>query len=196
MSPKSKRTKRTRCSWANSDPLTVAYHDDEWGVPVHDDRKLFEMLLLEGFQAGLSWLTILRKRDAFRKAFSGFDPRKVARYTARDAARLLKDKGIIRNRLKISAAISNARAFLAVQKEFGTFDAYLWHFTGGKALRPKRRARTVEELPSESPESRAMSKDLKRRGFRFVGPTICYAHMQACGMVDDHLAGCFRNRGA
>jgi len=185
-----------RCAWANSDPLYVAYHDDEWGVPVHNDRKLFEMLVLEGFQAGLSWLTILKKRDAFRKAFGRFDPRKVARYTRRDVNRLSKIKDIVRNRLKIEAAITNARAFLAVQKEFGSFDCYIWQFTGGKTLRRKRRARTWQDLPTESPESRAMSADLKRRGFRFVGPVICYAFMQAVGMADDHLAGCFRNRGA
>ena len=185
-----------RCAWANSDPLYIAYHDDEWGVPVHDDRKLFEMIVLEGFQAGLSWLTILKKRDAFRKAFGRFDPRKIARYTRRDVDRLSKNKDIIRNRLKIEAAITNARAFLAVQKELGSFDSYIWQFTGGKTLRRKKRAKTWQDLPTESPESRAMSKDLKRRGFRFVGPTICYAHMQACGMADDHLAGCFRNRGA
>ena len=183
---------RPRCAWANAHPLYVAYHDEEWGVPVHDDRTWFEFLVLEGFQAGLSWLTILRKRGNFRSAFANFDPAKVARYTKRDVNRLLGDKGIIRNRLKIEAAVSNARAFLAVQQEFGSFDAYIWQFTGGKTLRRKRRARTWTELPTQSPESRAMSKDLKRRGFRFVGPTICYAHMQACGMVDDHLAGCFR----
>ena len=185
-----------RCAWANSDPLYVAYHDDEWGVPVHNDRKLFEMLILEGFQAGLSWLTILKKRDAFRKAFGRFDPRKVAGYTRRDVNRLSKNKDIIRNRLKIEAAITNARAFLAVQKEFGSFDSYIWQFTGGRTLRRKKRAKTWQDLPTESPESRAMSKDLKRRGFRFVGPIICYAFIQAVGMADDHLAGCFRNRGA
>ena len=185
-----------RCAWANSDPLYIAYHDDEWGVPVHDDRKLFEMIVLEGFQAGLSWLTILKKRDAFRKAFGRFDPRKIARYTRRDVDRLSKNKDIIRNRLKIEAAITNARAFLAVQKELGSFDSYIWQFTGGKTLRRKKRAKTWQDLPTESPESRAMSKDLKRRGFRFVGPIICYAFMQAVGMADDHLAGCFRNRGA
>ncbi|MFH1732137.1 MAG: DNA-3-methyladenine glycosylase I [Planctomycetota bacterium] len=184
-----------RCAWANSHPLYVAYHDDEWGVPVHDDRKLFEMLVLEGFQAGLSWLTILKKRDAFRKAFGRFDPRKIARYTRRDVDRLSKNKDIVRNRLKIEAAITNARAFLAVQKEFGSFDRYIWGFTGGKTLRLKKRAKTWRDLPTESPESRAMSADIKRRGFRFVGPIICYAFMQAVGMADDHLAGCFRNRG-
>lgn len=185
-------TERPRCTWANAHPLYAQYHDREWGVPVHNDRTWFEFLVLEGFQAGLSWLTILRKRQDFRRAFADFDPAKVARYTKRDVNRLLGDKGIIRNRLKIEAAITNAKAFLTVQNEFGSFDAYIWQFTGGKTLRRKRRARTWAELPTQSPESRAMSKDLKRRGFRFVGPTICYAHMQACGMVDDHLAGCFR----
>jgi DNA-3-methyladenine glycosylase I len=183
---------KKRCAWAESDPLYVSYHDDEWGVPVHDDRKWFEMLTLEGFQAGLSWLTILRKREAFREAFDNFDPKKIARYTARDAARLMKNSGIVRNRLKIAATIGNAKAFLEVQEEFGSFDSYMWTFTGGKTLRPKKRAKGFEQLPTESVESRAMSKDLKRRGFKFVGPTICYAHMQACGLIDDHLKGCFR----
>lgn len=188
------RLSKQRCAWACVDPAYTRYHDNEWGVPVHDDRKLFEMLVLEGFQAGLSWLTILKKREAFRKAFSRFDPRKVARYDARDVNRLLTDKGIVRNRLKIEAAVTNARAFLAVQEEFGSFDAYIWRFTGGKTLRSKRRAKTFAQLPCESAQSRAMSQDLKRRGFRFVGPTICYAFMQAVGMVDDHVAGCFRSK--
>jgi DNA-3-methyladenine glycosylase I len=186
------KKERRRCAWADTDPLYVAYHDEEWSVPLHDDRRLFEFLVLEGFQAGLSWLTILRKREAFRAAFDGFDARKIAAYTDRDVARLMADAGIVRNRLKITSAITNAHAFLAVQREFGSFDRYLWQFTGGRTLRPKRRVRTFEELPCESAESRAMSKDLRKRGFRFVGPTICYAHMQACGMVDDHVAGCFR----
>ena len=159
-------------------------------------QRAVEMLVLEGFQAGLSWLTILKKRDAFRKAFGRFDPRKIARYTRRDVNRLSKNKDIIRNRLKIEAAITNARAFLPVQKEFGSFDSYIWQFTGGKRLRRKNRASTWQDLPAESPESRAMSTALKRRGFRFVGPIICYAFMQAVGMVDDHLAACCRNRGA
>ena len=184
----------SRCAWANSDPLYVAYHDNEWGVPLHDDRTLFEMLILEGFQAGLTWLTILKKRAAFRKAFGGFDPKKIARYTDRDRVRLLANAGIVRNRLKIDAAITNARAFLAVQKEFGSFDTYIWTFAGGRTLRAGKRARDFSGLPTESAESRSMSKDLKRRGFRFVGPTICYAFMQAIGMIDDHLAGCFRAR--
>jgi DNA-3-methyladenine glycosylase I len=181
-----------RCAWANADPIYVEYHDQEWGVPVHDDRRWFEMLTLEGFQAGLSWLIILRKRKAFRQAFDQFDFHKIAAYTNADIERLMKNQGIVRNRLKIAAAVSNARAFLEVQKEFGSFDAYMWTFTGGSTLRPRRRAETFAELPTESAESRAMSRDLRRRGFKFVGPTICYAHMQACGMVDDHLAGCFR----
>ena len=191
---KSTPSSRNRCAWADSDPLYVAYHDDEWGVPLHDDRKLFESLILDGFQAGLSWLTILRKRPAFRKAFDRFNAKKVAAYTDRDRKRLLADAGIVRNRLKVDAAITNAQAFLDVQKEFGTFDSYIWSFTGGRTLRPKKRVREFTELPAETDESRAMSKDLKKRGFKFVGPTICYAFMQAVGMVDDHVAGCFRNR--
>jgi DNA-3-methyladenine glycosylase I len=181
-----------RCAWANAAPIYAEYHDQEWGVPVHDERRWFEMLTLEGFQAGLSWLTILRKREAFRQAFDQFDFRKIAAYTNADMERLMKNQGIVRNRLKIAAAVSNAKAFLEVQKEFGSFDAYMWTFTGGSTLRPHRRVETFTELPTESTESRAMSRDLRRRGFKFVGPTICYAHMQACGMVDDHLAGCFR----
>ncbi len=192
MSKKTTPPDKPRCAWANSHPLYAAYHDDEWGVPLHDDRKLFEMLVLEGFQAGLSWLTILKRRDAFRRAFDNFDPRKVARYTTHRKAKLLADSAIIRNRLKIDAAISNARAFLAVQKEFGTFARYIWRFTPSKTLRPRKRVRTFKELPVRSAESLAMSKDLRKRGFRFVGPTICYAFMQAVGIVDDHLAGCFR----
>jgi len=186
------RPSKQRCAWACADPAYTRYHDSEWGVPVHDDRKLFEMLVLEGFQAGLSWLTILKKREAFRKAFSRFDFRTVARYGTRDLRRLLDDSGIVRNRLKIEAAITNARAFLALREEFGSFDEWIWQFTKGKTLRPKKRVRTFTELPTESPQSRAMSVELKRRGFRFVGPIICYAFMQAVGMVDDHLAGCFR----
>lgn len=181
---------KQRCPWAGSDPLYLRYHDDEWGVPVHDDRHLFEFLILEGAQAGLSWITILRKRDAYRKAFAGFDPRKVAKFGAAESKRLLADEGIVRNRLKISAAIDNANAFLAVQKEFGSADEFLWSFVGGKPVR--NRWQTPKQVPAETDESRAMSKELRRRGFRFVGPTICYAFMQAVGMVDDHVAGCFR----
>ncbi len=181
-----------RCTWAGSDPLMVRYHDREWGVPVHNDRTLFEFLLLEGAQAGLSWSTILRKREDYRKAFDGFDPERIARYSARTVERLLKDEGIVRNRLKITSAVSNAQAFLAVQKEFGSFDAYIWRFVGGKASRNRRC--TLRDVPARTPESDAMSKDLKRRGFRFVGSTICYAFMQAVGMANDHTADCFRYR--
>ena len=178
-----------RCAWARTE-LSIAYHDTEWGVPLHTDRALFEFLVLEGAQAGLSWETILKKRDNFRVAFDNFDPRVVAKYDQRKVDELLADPGIIRNRLKIFAAIQNARAFPAVQKEFGSFDAYIWRFVGG---RPKRNTwRTLKQIPARTPESDAMSKDLSRRGFRFVGPTICYAFMQAVGMVNDHTVTCFR----
>ena len=181
----------TRCEWARTD-LSIAYHDREWGVPLHDDRRLFEFLILEGAQAGLSWETILKKRPAYRKAYDRFDPKKVARYDRRKVARLLADEGIVRNRLKIGASIDNARAFLEVREEFGTFDAYLWELVGGK---PKRnRWKKLAEIPARSPEGDALSKDLKARGFRFVGPTICYAFMQAVGMVNDHVVSCFRYR--
>jgi DNA-3-methyladenine glycosylase I len=184
---------KKRCGWARlSNPLYVADHDEEWGVPSHDDRHLFEMLILEGAQAGLSWETILNKRAAYRKAYGRFDPKKVARYDAAKKRALLADAGIVRNRLKIDASISNARAFLSVQKEFGSFDAYIWSFVGG---RPKRNAwKTLRDIPPKTPESDAMSKDLKKRGFRFVGSTICYAFMQAVGMVNDHTTDCFRYR--
>jgi DNA-3-methyladenine glycosylase I len=179
-----------RCHWAGSDPLYCRYHDEEWGVPVHDDRKLFEMLILEGAQAGLSWITILRKREAYRKAFDRFDPKKIARYDAKKLRALMADAGIVRNRLKIAGAVKNAKAFLAVQKDFGTFDKYIWRFVDG---RPQvRRPRSPAEVPASTPVSDAMSKDLRRRGFTFVGSTICYAFMQAVGMVDDHAATCFR----
>ena len=178
------------CDWTSDDPLMIEYHDHEWGVPVHDDTKQFEFLVLEGAQAGLSWRTVLHKREAFRRAFAGFDPTKVARFGARDTRRLLGDKGIIRNRLKISSAIKNARAFLAVQEEFGSFDAYIWRFVGGK---PRvNRWRTLREIPPRSRESDALSKDLKQRGFTFVGSTIMYAHMQATGLVNDHVVPCWR----
>ncbi|MDA4125409.1 MAG: DNA-3-methyladenine glycosylase I [Thaumarchaeota archaeon] len=181
----------TRCGWAPADdPLYRAYHDEEWGVPLHDDRKLFEYLVLEGAQAGLSWGTILRKRENFRKAFDGFEPRKVARYNDAKVRRLLSDAGIIRNELKIRSAIRNAGAFLAVQKEFGSFDSYVWQFVGGKPVINRRRS--LKDLPASTPESKAMSDALVKRGFGFVGPTICYAHMQATGMVNDHLVRCFR----
>jgi len=182
----------TRCGWANGGPLEIAYHDSEWGVPSRDDRHLFEMLILEGAQAGLSWETILNKRAAYRRAFDRFDPMKVARYGAPKVRLLLADAGIVRNRLKIAAAITNARAFLAVQAEFGSFDDYIWRFVSGT---PKQNARTHHrEIPARTAESDAMSKDLKRRGFSFVGSTICYAFMQACGLVNDHTTGCFRYR--
>jgi DNA-3-methyladenine glycosylase I len=181
-----------RCSWCGTDPLYCRYHDDEWGVPVHNDRRLFEMLILEGAQAGLSWITILRKRPAYRRAFDRFDPRKIARYDQRKIRTLLADAGIVRNRLKIRGTVKNARALLAVQQEFGSFDAYIWRFVGG---RPSvNRPRGPKDVRARSPESDAMSADLKRRGFTFVGSTICYAFMQAVGMVDDHAPTCFRAR--
>jgi len=186
------RTEKVRCGWAGTDPLYVAYHDTEWGVPVHDDRVLFEFLLLEGFQAGLSWLTILRKREAFRRAFAGFDPKKVARFGAREAARLMEDAGIVRNRAKIAAASQNAKAFLAVRKERGSFAEYVWDFVGGRPI--VNRVRTSSDVPAETDASRALSKDLRGREFNFVGPTICYAFMQATGLVNDHRVDCFRYR--
>ncbi|HEY7498573.1 MAG TPA: DNA-3-methyladenine glycosylase I [Vicinamibacterales bacterium] len=179
----------TRCAWART-PLSIAYHDNEWGNPVHDDRVLFELITLEGAQAGLSWETILRKRDEYRKAFAGFDPVKVARFTPERIERLMANPGIVRNRLKIESTVSNAKAFLAIQREFGSFDAYVWRFVGGS---PRiNRPRTMKDLPARSSESDALSKDLSKRGFRFVGSTICYAFMQAVGMIDDHLVGCVR----
>lgn len=179
-----------RCPWAGSDPLYRAYHDEEWGVPVHDDRLLFEFLTLEGAQAGLSWITILRKRPAYREAFARFDPEAVARFDDAKVAELLANPGIVRNRLKVESTITNARAFLAVQEEFGSFDAYQWSFVEG---RPIRNAwQSIREIPASTPLSDAMSRDLKKRGFRFVGTTICYAHMQAIGMVNDHTVDCFR----
>jgi DNA-3-methyladenine glycosylase I len=184
------RTK-IRCAWSGTDPLYVSYHDEEWGVPVKDDRRLFEFLVLEGAQAGLSWLTILRKRDAYRKAFGGFDPEKVARYGARDVKRLLGDEGIVRNRMKIESAIKNARAFLEVQEEHGSFSSYQWRFVDGKPI--VNRYRSMKEIPPRSTVSDALSKDLKSRGFSFVGSTIIYAHMQAVGMVNDHVVDCFRH---
>jgi DNA-3-methyladenine glycosylase I len=183
-------TDPSRCPWPGRDPLSCAYHDREWGVPLHDDRAFFELLVLEGAQAGLSWLTILRKREAYRRAFDRFDPRKVARYDDRRMATLLTDAGIVRNRLKITAAVRNARAFLDVQGEFGSFDAYVWGLVGG---RPKRNAWTsAKDVPAKTPESDAMSRDLGKRGFTFVGSTICYAFMQSAGLVNDHLVDCFR----
>jgi len=184
--------RRPRCGWAGGDPLYVAYHDEEWGVPVHDDRTLFEFLVLEGAQAGLAWITILRKRAAYRAAFARFDPAAVARFDRRRVQALLRNPGIVRNRAKVEAAVANARACLEVQEEFGSFDAYVWRFTGGRTLRNSWTA--LRQIPPMTAESEAMSRDLKERGFRFVGPTICYAHMQATGMVNDHLTGCFRHR--
>jgi DNA-3-methyladenine glycosylase I len=180
---------KIRCSWTGDKPHMVAYHDKEWGRPVHDDRKHFEMLLLEGAQAGLTWDTILRRRDGYRAAFAGFDPRKVARFTAEKRSRLLKDPGIIRNRLKIESAVTNAQAFLAVQKEFGSFDCYVWSFVGGEPI--ENRWTRMKDVPATNVVSDTLSKDLKKRGFRFVGSTIIYAYMQAVGMVNDHLADCF-----
>jgi DNA-3-methyladenine glycosylase I len=180
----------TRCSWPGNDPNYIAYHDQEWGVPLHDDQKLFEFLVLDGMQAGLSWLIILRKRDNFRRAFANFDAVKVARFRDAAVARLLANAGIVRNRLKIESAIQNAKCFLAVQKEFGTFDSYIWQFVHGK---PRKNSwRTLKQVPARTLESDAMSKDLQKRGFRFVGSTICYAFMQAAGMVNDHIVSCFR----
>jgi DNA-3-methyladenine glycosylase I len=181
---------KRRCPWCEGSETYRRYHDEEWGVPVHDDRRLFEFLLLEGAQAGLSWSTILAKRDNYRRAFARFDPGKVARFGARDVRRLLADAGIVRNRLKIEAAIGNARAFLAIRREFGSFDAYLWRFVGGRAL--QSRHRSMKDVPARTAVSDALAKDLKRRGFRFVGSTIIYAFMQAVGMVNDHLVTCYR----
>lgn len=181
----------TRCPWAKS-PLDIEYHDTEWGVPLHDDRALFELLTLEGAQAGLSWSTVLAKRENYRRAFDGFDATKIARYDQRKVAALLADAGIVRNRLKIAATIGNARAFLAVQSEFGSFDRYLWNFVGGRPIVNRRRAR--RDVPARSAESDALSRDFLKRGFKFVGTTICYAFMQASGMVNDHLVTCPRHR--
>jgi DNA-3-methyladenine glycosylase I len=180
---------RIRCAWATT-PLGIAYHDAEWGVPVHDDRTLFEFITLEGAQAGLSWETILKKRESYREAFAGFDPSRVARFSPARVERLLQNPGIVRNRLKVESTVANARAFLKVQREFGSFDAYLWRFVGGTPI--VNRWRTLGQVPVRTPESDALSKDLAARGFKFVGTTICYAFMQAVGMVNDHTAGCFR----
>jgi DNA-3-methyladenine glycosylase I len=184
----------TRCSWCGTDSLYVSYHDTEWGVPSHDDRHLFEMLILEGAQAGLSWITILRKREAYRQAFSNFDPVKVARFTPARVERLLTNEGIVRNRLKVEGAVRSARAFLAVQKEFGSFDRYIWQFVGGRPI--VNAFPRMADVPPRTAVSDAMSKDLKKRGFTFVGSTICYAFMQATGMVNDHMVGCFRYAAA
>lgn len=185
-------TARKRCKWAtaSNNPLMIRYHDEEWGVPIHDDIRLFEFLILEGAQAGLSWQTVLNKRENYRKAFHNFDPVKIARYSRKEVQRLLRDPGIIRNRLKIEAAITNAKMFLEIQRQFGSFDKYIWAFVGGKPI--KHAFTSLRQIPATTKESDAMSKDLLKRGFRFVGPTICYAFMQAVGMVNDHTQGCFR----
>jgi len=189
--PHTKTQSPIRCGWAKGE-LNIRYHDEEWGVPVHDDRTLFEFLLLEGAQAGLSWSTILNKRDNYRRAYDNFDPARVASYDSRKMKKLLADPGIVRNRLKVASSVDNAKAFLSVQEEFGTFDRYIWQFVGGK---PRiNRWKSLKQLPARTPESDEMSKDLKRRGFRFVGSTICYAFMQAVGMVNDHARDCFRYR--
>lgn len=185
-----KSASKVRCSWAGSDPTYVAYHDSEWGVPVYDDRRLFEFLVLEGAQAGLSWITILRKRDAYRKAFAGFEAEKVARFGAKQVQALLQNAGIVRNRLKIESAIKNARAFLKLQDELGSFSDYQWRFVDGKPL--QNRYASIKQVPARTPVSDAFSKDLKQRGFSFVGSTIIYAHMQAVGMVNDHVDDCWR----
>lgn len=181
---------RNRCGWSSADELYRVYHDTEWGVPLHDDRKQFEFLILEGFQAGLSWITILKKRKNFDKAFHKFDPSKIASFKGKDIQRLMKDEGIIRNRRKIEAAVSNAAAFLTLQDEFGSFDEYMWSFVGGRPIRNSWKS--LGQIPPKTRESEKMSKDLVSKGFRFVGPTICYAHMQATGMVNDHIVKCFR----
>lgn len=183
---------RKSCEWPTGDPLMQRYHDREWGVPVHDDRKHFEFLVLEGAQAGLSWRTVLHKREAYRRAYARFDPRRVARFSPRDIRRLLSDAGLIRNRLKIEWSVRNARAFLAIQEAFGSFDAYVWRFVDGRPI--QHRWRWLKELPARTPESDALSRDLKQRGMSFVGSTIVYAHMQAAGLVNDHLVRCFRYR--
>ena len=185
-----KAVMKKRCEWVGTDPLSLAYHDTEWGVPLHDDRKLFEFLVLDGAQAGLSWLTILKKRENYRIAFDDFDAARIARYDARKISMLMADKGIIRNKLKIESAIGNAGAFLEIQAEFGSFDKYIWSFVGGETIR--NAWKTMSEIPSQTRESVAMSKDLKKRGFKFVGPTICYAFMQAAGLLNDHTVDCFR----
>jgi DNA-3-methyladenine glycosylase I len=182
---------RIRCPWAGSDPLYRAYHDTQWGVPLHDDRGLFEFLILEGAQAGLSWITVLKKRENYRVAFEGFDPEKVARYNDANIRKLLVNAGIIRNRLKITAAVDNARAFLNVQQAFGSFDAYIWQFVDGTPVR--NQWKSMPQVPAQTATSKLMSKELKKRGFKFVGPVICYAFMQAVGMVNDHLVDCFRH---
>jgi DNA-3-methyladenine glycosylase I len=181
---------KTRCSWCHGVDIYIDYHDNEWGVPVHDDRELFEMLMLEGAQAGLSWITVLKKREGYRKAFDNFDAKKVAKYTDRKLEKLRENPAIIRNKLKIASARTNAKLFLEAQKEFGSFDQYIWQFVGGKPI--KNKFEEMTDVPATTPESDAMAKDLKKRGFKFVGSTICYAYMQACGMVNDHITNCHK----
>lgn len=181
---------KARCEWPTSNPFLLKYHDREWGVPINNDKKIFEFLVLESAQAGLSWVTILRKREGYKKAFAGFDPKKVARFTKRDVARLLKNPGIVRNRLKIEAAINNAKRFLEVRRDFGSFSKYMWGFVNGKPIDGKRKR--LKDLPVVTQEAEAWAEDLKKRGFKFLGPTVCYAHMQAVGMVNDHTIKCFR----
>jgi DNA-3-methyladenine glycosylase I len=188
----SKAARQKRCSWCGKDALYVAYHDQEWGVPLHDEQKLFEFLILEGAQAGLSWLTILKKRDAYRTAYYQFDIEKVARFNSRSIERLMNNPGIVRNRLKIEASINNARAFLEVQDEFGSFDKFIWQYVDHQAI--QNQWKRLRDIPTSTRESEQMSEDLRQRGFRFVGPTICYAFMQAVGMVNDHVTGCFRHK--
>ena len=190
--PNKRMPKKSRCPWPGDDPLMVKYHDTEWGVPLHNDRKLFEFLVLDAFQAGLSWSIILKKRENFHKAFSNFDPAKIAKYDRKKVAELLKNDGIIKNRLKIEATITNAQRFLEIKKEFGSFDKYIWQFTDYQTI--QNGYRTLKELPAKTKESDQMSKDLKERGFKFVGSTICYAFMQAAGLVNDHITSCFRYR--
>lgn len=188
---KKKNLKKSRCAWSGSDPLMIDYHDNEWGSPVHEDNKHFEFLILEAAQAGLSWSTVLKKREGYRKAFSNFDPKKVAKYDAKKIEKLMLNPNIIRNRLKIEAAVHNAKQFLKIQKDFGSFDIYCWQFVSGK---PKINTwKSMKQIPAITPESEAFSRDLKKRGFKFVGPTVIYAHMQAVGMVNDHLVSCFRH---
>lgn len=182
---------KNRCAWCEGNALYELYHDEEWGVPVHDDQKHFEFLILEGAQAGLNWLTILKRREGYRKAFAHFDPKKVAQFTEADYERLIQDEGIIRNKLKVRGAITNAQLFLGIQKEFGSFDAYIWSFVDNKVIQNKWQG--MKEVPATSPESDALSKDLKKRGFKFVGSTIMYAYMQACGLINDHITSCFRH---
>ncbi len=184
------RKEIVRCDWCKGSELMMNYHDEEWGTPLHDDRKHFEFIILDGFQAGLSWSTIINKRENFRKAFDNFEPKKVAKYDQEKIAELLENSGIVRNKLKVNSAVTNAKAFLAVQKEFGTFDKYIWQFTGGKTLKNTRA--NMRDIPAKTNESDAMSKDLLKRGFKFVGSTICYAYMQAAGMVNDHMVACHR----